>query len=290
MNTKLLTTCILTLSISLALPLQAAEKDLTTTIQSLEQVEKDMRKKAKSLPKNKQTTSKTNQVTSLKQNPKSPENSDLGIPIGLGVAVAHGAMFETGYSFTPNFNIKVYVQGFSYESDPQSISFADSSLANKAPGTTENVEYKIQWDMRSYGSNLEWFPFGNAFKLIAGVNHSEDQIQAVANLDTTVIVGTEEYEFNAGELRVIVKQKKPVSGVVGFGFGNFAKGGNFYFSSDFLMKFTEAEVVVETKGLNIPLAEKDKQKIIDDLEKDEITGYADQAFQYSLNFVLGYRL
>ena len=290
MNTKSFLPLIAAIGLSLALPLSAAEKTLTTTIESLEKVEKDMREKAKKLPKSKKITNIEKKAKTAKNKLKSSKNSDLGIPIGLGAALIHGYMFETGYSFKPNLNLKAYVQSFNFESDPQSISFADSSVADDSFGATNEVDFVFQWKMQSYGANLEWFPFDGAFKLIAGINHSEDHIQTIANIDTTITVGTEQYDFNAGQLKVTIKQKNPLSGVVGFGFGNFAKGGNFYFSSDFLLKFVEAEATVETPGITTALAEKDRQKILDDLEKDGVIGLAETAFQYSLNFVLGYRL
>jgi len=140
------------------------------------------------------------------------KQSKFGVTAKLGTL---GAGLDLTYKLTPKLNTRFNINGASADYDE----------------IEDGVAYKGSLDLFSAGALLDYHPFGNGFRLSAGLYNNRNKIEASSTDSQDAEIGDTTYTID-GTLDSSVGFKSTAP-YLGIGWGNAVKGfKNWHFSVD----------------------------------------------------------
>ncbi|MBD3618316.1 MAG: hypothetical protein HUJ28_02430 [Chromatiales bacterium] len=163
--------------------------------------------------------------------------SDVALGIKGGT---QGAGVELTKGLTEKLNLRLDLNGYSFDADE----------------TYDGNDYELDLDLRMYGLQLDWHPFGGGFRMTAGVYNNGMELEGNTTGDVTIDGNTQSTTLNA---KVDFDSMAPY---VGIGWGNAV-------SQDKRLGFNVNLGMVFTGSPNVTLSESGGAFTAQELREEE---------------------
>ena len=186
---------------------------------------------------------------------------DIGIGLRAGTT---GVGAEVGLGLTGKLNLRGHFSTFSY------------GYQNTTTDEEPNIEVDGDAELGAMSAFLDLHPFGNSFRLSAGVGINNFDVSATGRALDSVCFGDElpdgacdGKEFSPdrlGSLKGSVSYPAPVHPYMGIGFGSLGKGESLItFLFDLGVFYTGSpEIDLENEGLFRPTTETENLQVLND--------------------------
>lgn len=164
-------------------------------------------------------------------------SSDVAIGIKGGT---QGAGLELTKGLTEKLNLRLDMNGYSFDADE----------------TYDGNDYELDLDLRMYGLQLDWHPFGGAFRMTAGAYSNGMELEGNTTGDVTIDGNTQSTTLNA------MVDFDSMAPYLGIGWGNAV-------SQDKRLGFNVNLGVVFTGSPNVSLSESGNNFTAQELRDEE---------------------
>ena len=114
--------------------------------------------------------------------------------------------------------------GYAYGISPEFTARADISTLGSIThnGSSKDFDYKGKLKFNQLGTYLDWFPFGNGFRVSAGLNFRDAKLTADANPKNSgqITIGDQTVAFGTGDSAVARVKLPTVAPYLGIGWGH----------------------------------------------------------------------